>query len=159
MTSDHRTQSASLVWQRRLRSIEGSANAPVCMPRSLNALRVFLVEDSALIRERLGEDIASAGRIDVVGYAETEAEAVAALHERQCDVIILDLDLRQGNGFEVLKSVRADPAGPRPLVIVFTNYVYPHYRSQSVRLGADYFFDKARDFDRVREVIEDLARA
>ena len=159
MTSDHRTQSASLVWQRRLRSIEGSANAPVCMPRSLNALRVFLVEDSALIRERLGEDIASAGRIDVVGYAETEAEAVAALQERQCDVIILDLDLRQGNGFEVLKSVRSDPAGPRPLVIVFTNYVYPHYRSQSVRLGADYFFDKARDFERVREVIEDLARA
>jgi len=159
LNSDCSMQTALLEWQRRLRSIEGSANAPVCMTRTLNALRVFLVEDSSLIRERLGEDIASAGRIEVVGYAETEDAAIAALHEQQCDVIILDLDLRQGNGFEVLKSVRADPAGPRPLVIVFTNYVYPHYRSQSVRLGADYFFDKARDFDRVREVIEDLARA
>ena len=158
MNSDHPTQTALLEWQRRLHSIEGSANAPVCMPRLLNALRVFLVEDSVLIRERLGEDIASAGRIEVVGYAETEAAAVAALQAHPCDVIILDLDLKQGNGFEVLKSVRADHTGPRPLVIVFTNYVYPHYRSQSVRLGADYFFDKARDFDRVREVIEDLAR-
>ncbi len=128
------------------------------MLRSVNALRVFLVEDSALIRERLGEDIASAGRIEVVGYAETETAAIAALHELHCDVIILDLDLRQGNGFEVLKSVRAERTGPRPLVIVFTNYVYPHYRNQSVRWGADFFFDKARDFERVREVIQDLAR-
>ena len=122
-------------------------------------LRVFLVEDSALIRERLSEDIASPGQIEISGYAETQNDAIAALHEQRCDAIVLDLDLREGNGFEVLKSVRAEPLDPKPVVIVFTNYVYPHYRSQRVNLGADYFFDKARDFDRVREVIQDLARA
>lgn len=122
--------------------------------QSRKPVKLFLVEDSALIRERLAEEFASAGRIEIVGNAETESEAIEALQDLQCDAIILDLDLRQGNGFEVLKRVRSDRRGPRPLIIVFTNYVYPHYRNESVRLGADFFFDKARDFDRVRETIE-----
>lgn len=124
------------------------------LSQSRTPVKLFLVEDSALIRERLAEEIASAGRIEVVGAAETEFGAIAALQDLQCDAIILDLDLKQGNGFEVLKWVRAAHRGPRPLIIVFTNYVYPQYRNQSMRLGADFFFDKAQDFDRVRETIE-----
>ena len=90
----------------------------------------------------------------MVGIAETESAAIAALRGLACDAIILDLDLKQGNGFEVLKWVRAGHRGPRPLIIVFTNYVYPQYRNQSMRLGADFFFDKAQDFDRLRETID-----
>jgi len=131
--------------QERQRTVERQSRTPV---------KLFLVEDSALICERLSEELASAGRIEVVGTAETESAAIAELQGLQCDAIILDLDLKQGNGFGVLKWVRAGHRGPRPLVIVFTNYSYPEYRNESMRLGADFFFDKGQDFDRVRETIE-----
>ena len=122
--------------------------------QSRTPVRLFLVEDSALIRERLAEELVSAGRIEVIGTAETQIAAIAELQELQCDAIILDLDLKQGNGFEVMRWVRASHRGPRPLIIVFTNYSYPEYRNESMRLGADFFFDKGQDFDRLRETIE-----
>ena len=40
---------------------------------------------------------------------------------------------------------------------MFTNYAFPQYRDRSLALGADFFFDKAREFHRVREVLHDLA--
>jgi len=117
-------------------------------------IKVFLVEDSPKIRERLIEGITMAGKVEVVGCADTEAGAQNSLAKLDCDVVVLDLDLKQGNGLRVLEWLRAAPSRRRPVIIMFTNYVMPHYRHQSLRLGADFFFDKARDFDRVLEVIQ-----
>jgi DNA-binding NarL/FixJ family response regulator len=121
-------------------------------------VRVFLAEDSAIIRQRLSESISDAGRIEVIGYADTERDTVDALRETACDAVVLDLQLKQGNGLAALKSVRASEVPRQPVVIVLTNYAFPHYRARSMQLGADYFFDKAREYDSVRDVLEELVR-
>jgi CheY-like chemotaxis protein len=120
-------------------------------------LRVLIVEDSKRLREQLGESITSPGRIEVVGYAETEAEALHVLEDAACDAVVLDLQLRQGNGLTVLKALRASPSSEHITVIVLTNFAFPHFRERSLKLGANYFFDKAREYDRVRDVLEELA--
>ena len=79
------------------------------------------------------------------------------LAQAACDAVVLDLQLRQGNGLGVLKSLRASPAGQSVTVIVLTNFAFPHFRDRSLKLGANYFFDKAREYDRVRDVLEELA--
>jgi DNA-binding NarL/FixJ family response regulator len=118
-------------------------------------LRVFLIDDSRLIRERLIEEISRTRETEFVGYAESESEAVAQLKKLQCDAIVLDINLAQGSGFEVLRSVRADRTR-RPRVIVYTGYAYPYYRRMTMELGADYFLDKATDFKLLLEIIEEL---
>ncbi len=118
-------------------------------------VRVFIVEDSPVIRERLTESVSSPGRIEVVGYAESEANALAALRHAEWDAVILDLQLKEGNGLRVLKALREGREGK--LVIVLTNYAFPQYRQRSEQLGADYFFDKSREYHRVREVLEQRA--
>ena len=120
-------------------------------------LRVLIVEDSKRLREQLGESICSPGRIEVVGYAETEAEALDLLAQAPCDAVVLDLQLRQGNGLAVLKALRASPDADGVMVIVLTNFAFPHFRERSLALGANYFFDKAKEYDRVRDVLEELA--
>lgn len=119
-------------------------------------LRVFLVEDSAVIRERLTETISSLEHVEVVGHAETEADAIAALQVEACDAVVLDLQLREGHGFNVLKALRRASAGPRITVLVLSNYATPQYRGRSMEIGADYFFDKSREYDRLCEVLEEL---
>jgi DNA-binding NarL/FixJ family response regulator len=52
-----------------------------------------------------------------------------------------------------LKPIRR----PKTRVIVLTNYAFPQYRAKSLSMGADYFFDKAREYHRVREVLDGLA--
>ena len=121
-------------------------------------LRVVLVEDSPIIRERLIESLTATGHIKVVVQADSESAAVAALAGGGWDAVILDLQLKQGTGLGVLKAL----AGGRPegaKVIVLTNYAIPQYRDRSLALGADYFFDKSREYDRVRNVLEEMAAA
>ena len=119
-------------------------------------LRVFLVEDSAVIRERLTETISALEHVEVVGYAETEADAISALQAAACDAVVLDLQLREGHGFNVLKALRGASATRRIIVLVLSNYATPQYRGRSMEIGADYFFDKSREYDRLCEVLEEL---
>ena len=121
-------------------------------------VRVVLVEDSPLLRERLVESLAVPGRIEVVAHADGEAAALERLRATEWDALVLDLRLRQGTGIGLLRALRATrPAGV--VVIVLTNYAIPRLREHSLALGADHFFEKARDFNRVREVLEALAAA
>jgi len=124
--------------------------------RSAHPLRVFLVEDSAVIRQSLTETIASLDHVEVVGHAEGETEAIAALQALECDAVVLDLQLREGHGFNVLKALRRRSVGPRITVLILSNYATPQYRTRSMDIGADYFFDKAREYDRLCEVLEGL---
>jgi DNA-binding NarL/FixJ family response regulator len=122
-------------------------------------LRVVIVEDSAIIRARLAESLTEIPNLEIVGLAETEQEAMALLRETDWDAAVLDLQLKKGTGLGVLKALALVPKPPHSKVIVFTNYAFPQYRERSLTLGADYFFDKSREFHRVREVLSDLAVA
>jgi len=126
-------------------------------PYTTHPLRVFLVEDSEAILERLTETISSLDHVEVVGHAGTEAEAIAALQTGVCDAIVLDLQLKEGNGFNVLKVLRSTPAGRHLVVLVFTNHATSQYRARTMKLGANYFFDKSQEHDQLYDVLERLA--
>ena len=115
------------------------------------------MEDSALIRARLSESLAEIPHIVIVDQVENEATALAVLRDKQWDAVVLDLQLKQGTGLGVLKALAQGTRPENAKIIVFTNYAFPQYRERSLALGADYFFDKAREFHRVREVLSSLA--
>ena len=73
-------------------------------------------------------------------------------------MLILDLQLKQGNGLNVLRSLQ-QARRKRGRIAVFTNYAFPQYRDRSMALGADYFFDKARDLPRMLALVRSLADA
>jgi len=120
-------------------------------------LRVVIVEDSAIIRARLSESLSEIRNLAIVGHADSEVEALALLRAGQWDAVVLDLQLKEGTGIGVLKKLATESRPANAKVIVFTNYAFPQYRDRSLSLGADYFFDKSREFHRVRDVLADLA--
>jgi len=122
-------------------------------------LRVFIVEDSALIRERLVEDIGNDARVRVVGCADSEQDAVVSIEREHPDAVIVDISLRAGSGLGVIRQVRRKFSRQRLCIAVLTNYAYSDLRRKSMECGADYFFDKAEDYERVGELIQDLADA
>ena len=121
-------------------------------------LRVFVVEDSPIIRGRIIDNLTALGQFQVVGYAESEDEAVDAIRSLRPDVIITDIRLKKGNGIEVVRHVRADDAAPRPMVFVLTNYDYPEYRVQCTAAGADAFFDKSAEYELLLADLQQLTR-
>ncbi len=65
-------------------------------------LRVFLVEDLPMVRDRVIESLEEIPGLEVAGFADGEERALSWLRRQSCDVLILDLELRQGNGLGVL---------------------------------------------------------
>lgn len=121
------------------------------------SLKVYVVEDSALVRQRLVDMLAEMGEdeaVEVVGRAWDARGAIAAIREMKPDVVILDVRLAQGTGIEVLQAIKGD-ASP-PVVIMLTAFPYPQYRARCQEAGADYFFDKFTEFERVVEVVAAL---
>lgn len=120
-----------------------------------NPLKLLLVEDSKLLVERLSEVISQIADIDLIGAVDNENDAVARLKGEAVDVVILDLRLRQGTGFGVLRALAGEKHRPR--IVVLTTYDLPEYKSAAVALGAGYFLDKARDCDRIPDVLNEIA--
>jgi len=119
------------------------------------ATRVYIVEDSAAIRARLAEMLSRMERVSVVGEADSAREAVAGILRERPDSVLLDLNLMGRTGIDVMKTVR--PKAPEIVFVVLTNHAEPQYRRAATDAGAAYFLDKSREFDRVREVIAEIA--
>jgi two-component system, OmpR family, response regulator len=118
-------------------------------------LRILLVEDSALLAARLTELLRHVPEVDVIGTLDTEAGALDCMASAAPDVIILDLHLRTGSGFGVLRRLRGLE---RPKVIVLTNFDVPAYRREAESLGADAFLDKSRDYCHLPALLSAFAR-
>ena len=113
---------------------------------------VLVVDDAAAIRSRLRTLFADVRGIESVLEASNLAEARQLLAERTPDVVVLDLQLRTGNGLELLRDLKLERSEIR--VIVLTNNATDHYRRSCTALGADYFFDKSTQFEAVLQVLE-----
>jgi len=116
-------------------------------------LSVLLVEDSQLLADRLREAMQVASGIELVATVDNEAAAVAFLKQRRIDAVLLDLHLRGGTGFGVLRAINNGEVG-NVTAIVLTNHDLGEYRRAAAALGARYFLDKLRDFDRLPELLQ-----
>jgi DNA-binding NarL/FixJ family response regulator len=113
---------------------------------------VYIVDDSIRIRERLVELLSDMENVRVIGQADNAAAAVEAILRLRPDTVILDIRLPGRSGLTVLDDVKAKL--PCVTVIVISNYDYPQYRRQSMDAGADYFFNKTREFESLLQVLK-----
>jgi two-component system OmpR family response regulator len=137
-------------------SIEGRREGRLLMVRYVrDVMKVFIVEDSGIVQEILVEELVRIKGVQVCGIAQDPNEAVRSIREKNPDLVILDLVLSNGNGFEVLKRIRED--GIEARVIVLTNYSFLHYKKICREMGADLFYDKSVELDKAFQAVRTLA--
>ena len=113
----------------------------------MESLKVFLVEDSSVIRGNLAETLRENAPVEIVGSADDEQGALAWLRDadHRCDIAIVDIFLRQGSGLGVLKGLRGEETPPRRVVL--SNHATPEIRAACTDLGAEKVFDKSNELD------------
>jgi two-component system, OmpR family, response regulator len=135
-------------------TISSSSTAPPVISVALPELRILLVEDSAPLQVRLIELLTHAGQMQVTGVADTESGALELIRNQQFDVMVVDVELRQGSGISVVRRTRAaQDQPPFPLIIILTNYNLKSVRERCLAAGADHFLDKMHEFDRLYPLI------
>ena len=117
-------------------------------------IKAFIADDSLNVRKGLIAMLSQVDGIEVIGQAENIDEAIGSIRTLKPDVVILDIKMPGGSGVDVLKYVKKEQ--PSTVVIIFTNYPYPQYREECMDEGADFFFDKSIEFEKVIEVCKQL---
>jgi DNA-binding NarL/FixJ family response regulator len=115
-------------------------------------LKVYIADDSEEVRKRLVEMVTELKNVQVVGQTIDAREAIADIRRLEPDVAILDIRLANGNGIEILEIVKM--LRVPPLVIMLTAFPNQQYRRKCMSAGADYFFDKTNEFERVVEELK-----
>ena len=111
------------------------------------ALKTYIVEDNATIRDNLLATLEELAGIETAGTAEAENEGKTWLvtHGDQWDLAIVDLFLKQGSGLGVLEACRNRK--PHQKVIVLSNYATADIRQRCAQLGVDAVFDKSNEIE------------
>ena len=126
------------------------------MNETAKPLQVYLVEDSPIMQRLLASAIETAGA-ELSGSSADAQTAIGDLFALQPDLILIDISLASGSGFDVLKTLQDHSLVPGATKVVLTNHANAEYQNLSVRLGADRFFDKSFETSQAMALINDLA--
>jgi DNA-binding NarL/FixJ family response regulator len=120
-------------------------------------IKVFVADDSIVLRERLLTMLRDIPGVEVLGWAEDGLHAIEGVRRLKPEYLVLDIQMPCGSGLDVLKNIQHDVGGPK--VIVFTNFPFPQYRKRALDFGAEHFFDKTTEFEKLRELFGQLTGA
>ena len=115
-------------------------------------MKLLIVEDSPDVADRLGLLLRDTPHLEM-DRAATLAGGIERLRKFRPDVMVLDLRLPDGNGIELMRLAKRELPAIR--VMMLTNHT--HYRDVCLSQGADYFFDKAMDYETLVTTIAAVA--
>ena len=121
-------------------------------------MRLFIADDSDILRSRLVDMLEEIDGVQVVGQANGGAEAIQSIETLRPDVVIMDIRMPDRDGISALETIRRK-SRDRPKVIIFTNHPYLEYQKRCMDIGADFFFYKALEFDKLIKLVQDLAKS
>ncbi|QRX81346.1 response regulator [Glaciimonas sp. PAMC28666] len=119
-------------------------------------LRIFLVEDSTDVRDWIIETVNGIQGVTLAGFSEEENDALEKIDAESFDILILDIELKQGNGMNLLKTLAKSNKYIDNLKIIFSNNVSQVYRRAGEQYGVRFFFDKTSEFTKLRTLLEEL---
>lgn len=117
-------------------------------------MRAFIVEDSLIVGERLVALLSDVQGVEIAGQTGEVTDAIEAIRITKPDIVVLDIRLSNGCGLDVLREIRRCESSA--VVIIFTNDSFPQSRQRYIDAGADFFLDKAAEFERLIDIFKNL---
>jgi DNA-binding NarL/FixJ family response regulator len=116
--------------------------------------KLLIVEDSDIVVGKLRKLLEPLENLDIIGRAEDEENAINMIKENKPDFVILDISLKEGTGINVLNAVK--DFKNKPYIVILSNLSYGSYKDKCMQLGAQHFFDKAMEFEKVYDTLEKI---
>lgn len=118
-------------------------------------MKLLVVDDSVALRRELIARLSEIAAISIVGEAESAAVAMALIRTRKPDVVVLDLQLKTGSGFDVLSATLMGPHVPK--MIILSNLDDAFFRARCQQPHVLRFFDKSKEFEQAIALCRELA--
>jgi len=117
-------------------------------------MRVLIADDSDLIRDRLQQMLRNFGQVEIVGSYNNGTQTLEGLLLLKPDLAIVDYKMPGLSGLEVLKGIRKETTAIK--IVILTFYSSDYYRQLAMQYGADYFFSKVDEFEKISVLVAAL---
>jgi len=117
----------------------------------MEKIRVMITDDHSLIREGLKQLLEFDGSIEVVGEASNGVECLDKLNECNPEVLLLDINMPEKNGIEVLKQMKTDQSQVKVLILTVHNEM--DYLMKAVDIGVDGYILKDSESSELKKAI------
>lgn len=119
-------------------------------------LKILIVDDHAIVREGLKQVIAKRHDIEVAAEAENGYEAMKAIEKHNLDMVILDINLGDQSGLDVLKQIKQ--THPKLPVLILTMHSEKQYATRMIKAGASGFLNKGSASEELNAAINKIAK-
>lgn len=116
-------------------------------------MKVFIADESDIVRECLVALVSDLWEGELVGQAKNAQEAIEPIQQLRPDVVMLDIRMPGSQDIQAIETIKKNAAAP--VVIALAAFPYPQYRKKCLEAGADYFFDKCTEITKIIQVIKD----
>ncbi|MFN8495984.1 MAG: response regulator transcription factor [Caldilineaceae bacterium] len=122
-------------------------------------MTVLIMDDAVLVRKLIADLLSELEDIGSILEAGDANSAVELFSKYKPEIVILDIKVPGGgglkNGIDVLRTVKK---AYQTHVIMLTNHANPKYLSECKQAGADFFFDKSTEFDKVPDAVLEIVQ-
>lgn len=115
-------------------------------------MNLLVVDDSELIRSRLLEWLTGIPGLNRIDTAASLAQTLQQVSREQPGMVILDLQLPDGNAIQIIPDLKRIAPGMQ--IAVLTNNASELNRNRCLDAGADWFFDKSTEFEKVQVLVQ-----
>lgn len=118
----------------------------------MEKIRVMIADDHSLIREGLKQLLEFDGSIEVVGEVSNGVECLERMNEYNPEVLLLDINMPEKNGIEVLKQMKADDTKIKVLILTVHNEM--DYLMKAIDIGVDGYILKDSESTELKKAIK-----
>lgn len=124
---------------------------PSSLPEA-NNLRLYLIEDEALLCDLFAEYVKTIPGIDYLGFSQDGSEAMRRCLELKPDMVVVDIRMPEVNGLEILTLLHRKLPGCK--IILFTGTVDNESLRLAIRYGADGYVEKTYGLEELKKAIQ-----
>ena len=117
-------------------------------------MKVLIADDSQLILDRLQEMLSDFSGAEVVAAIKNGFDSLELIKSLNPDLVIIDINMPKLTGLQVLEAIKKENS--KAIFIILTFYASKYFREKAISLGADYFFSKVDNFEKVSTVVSNL---
>lgn len=117
-------------------------------------MKILIIDESVFIREKLKRDLYEINTSITIQEEAQFDHSLITLSTFHPDLVILEMDLLYENGVKLLKKIKAKPFSPS--LIIFTDHSTDQFKTGYLEAGADYFFDKSKEYFKIIEITNQM---
>ena len=117
-------------------------------------MKIVIVDTSPEVRSKLKCFLEEVPGIGIVGEASQLEESLTLISDLNPEVVILNFPMPGESGLSNIQEMKSMPQPP--IVMIVSNSSSLEYRSACSQAGADYFFDKSFEFEKIQDTIKNL---